>query len=162
MQRKVDETDIKIKIVETTGNTLKRNLQKTTITDKKECEDKECMICKTSKRKGLCRKEGVTYEIVCKGCKAKYIGETGRSAWARSKEHANDYKRKKEHSVLWRHCKEKHESKEQEFMYQVRDMFGEDATLRQVSEAVDIKREKAEINSKQEWGHTGLPRLVLE
>ena len=47
-------------------------------------------------------------------------------------------------------------------MYQVRDIFGEDATLRQVSEAVDIKREKAEINSKQEWGHTGLPRLVLE
>ena len=162
MQRKVDETDIKIKIVETTGNTLKRNLQKTSIASKKECADKECMICKTSKKKGLCRKEGVTYEIVCKGCKAKYIGETGRSAWARSKEHVNDYKRKKDSSVLWRHCKEKHDGKEQEFVFQVKDVFGEDATLRQVSEAVDIKRENAEMNSKQEWGHTGLPRLILE
>jgi len=74
----------------------------------------------------------------------------------------NDFKRKKECSVLLRHCKERPDSKEQEFLYQVRDIFGEDATLRQVSEAVDIKRERAEINSKQEWGHTGLLRLVLE
>ena len=44
---------------------MKRALQKTSIAEKKECEDKECMICLTSKKKGLCRKEGVTYEIVC-------------------------------------------------------------------------------------------------
>ena len=162
LQRKVDETDIKIKVIEKTGSTLKRSLQKTSISDKKECEDEECKICKTSKVKGLCRKEGVTYEIVCKACKDKYIGETGRSAWARMNEHLYEYKMRKESSVLWRHCKEKHESKEQEFVYQVRDVFGSDATLRQVTEAVDIRRECSGMNNKGEWGHTSLPRLVME
>ena len=82
---------------------MKRALQKTSIAEKKECEDKECMICLTSKKKGLCRKEGVTYEIVCEECREKYIGETGRCANARLGEHMNDYKLKKEASVLWRH-----------------------------------------------------------
>ena len=141
---------------------MKRSLQKTSISDKKECEDEECKICKTSKVKGLCRKEGVTYEMVCKACRDKYIGETGRTAWARMNEHLYEYKMRKESSVLWRHCKEKHESKEQEFVYQVRDVFGSDATLRQVTEAVDIRRECSGMNNKGEWGHTSLPRLVME
>jgi len=120
------------------------------------------MICKTSKRKGRCRKEGVTYEIVCKACKEKYIGESGRSAWARVNEHIYDYKMKRESSVLWRHCKERHESEKQEFVYQVREVFGSDATMRQVSEAIDIRREGSSMNGKGEWNHTSLPRLVVD
>jgi len=162
LQKKIDETDIKTKVIEKTGNTLKRCLQKTSISDKKECEDEECKICKTSKVKGLCREEGVTYEIVCRACKDKHMGETGRSAWAGVNEHLYESRVRKESYVLWRHCKEEHESEEQEFVYRVRDVFGSDAALGQVTEAVDIRRESSGMNNKGEWGDTSLPRLVME
>ena len=162
MQERIDKKDLRIKVVEKTGNTLKRNLQKASISEKKECDDKECKICETSKVKGLCRKEGVTYEIMCKACKEKYIGESGRSAWARVNEHVYEYRMKKESSVLWRHCKEKHERKEQEFTYQVKNVYGVDATLRQVAEAIDIRREGSGMNGKGEWNHTSQPRLVVD
>ena len=115
LQRKVNEAGIKLKIIEKTGYTLKRILQKTSITKEKECNDINCMICRTSDRKGLCRKEGVTYEIQCKECNDKYIGETGRNGHARMQEHMNDYRMKKENSVMWRHFEESHESNEQEY-----------------------------------------------
>ena len=79
---------------------MKRVLQKTSITQNKECCDVECMICRTSEGKGFCRKEGITYEIQCRECNDKYIGETGRNGHARTREHINDYKMKKESSVM--------------------------------------------------------------
>ena len=162
MQKKIDQTDLKIKVIEKTGSTLKRALHKTSITEKTECSDDECPICKTSKRKGMCRKEGVTYEIVCDECRERYIGETGRTARARTKEHLNDLRMKRETSVLWRHCKEKHEGKIVTFKCNVRDVYGQDATLRQIAEAVDIRREQASINNKMEWGNLNLPRIVVQ
>ncbi len=60
------------------------------------------------------------------------------------------------------HCKEKHERKEQEFTYQMKNVYGEDATLRQVAEAIDIRREGSGMNGKGEWNHTSLPRLVVD
>ena len=112
--------------------------------------------------RGRCRKEGITYEIVCCKCGDKYIGESGRSARARTKELVSDLKMKRESSVLWRHCREKHDGDIQTFEYSVRDVYGQDATLRQVTEAVDIRREKPAINNKMEWGNTNLPRLTIE
>ena len=163
MQKRVNETDMNIKVIEKTGCTLKRMLQKTSIAEKKECQDKECMLCKTGDKKRLCRKEGITYEIMCRACKERYIGETGRCGKERCKEHAEELKKKKESSVLWRHCKEKHDGEKQEFAYKVRQVFGNDATLRQLTESIDIKREDNAINNKTEWNHTSLPRLgVLE
>ena len=160
LQRKVNETKIRFKIVEKTGYTLKRALQKTTIAKNRKCGDEECPICNTGD-KGMCRKEGVTYELKCKECDDKYIGETGRNGHARTKEHLVEYKMKKEGSVMWRHCEEKHEKNEKEFEYKIRGIFGEDATLRQVTEALDIKKE-GDINNKMEWGHIDLPRLAVE
>ena len=54
------------------------------------------------------------------------------------------------------------EGKKQKFKCNVREVFGKDATLRQISEAVDIRREKAGMNNKFEWGHTSLPKLGWE
>jgi len=89
--------------------------------------------------------------------------ETGRYGKERCKEHAEDLKKKKESPVLWRHCKEKHDGERQEFVYKVKQMFGNDATLRQVTEAIDIKRDENAINNKTERNQTSLPRLgVLE
>ena len=44
----------------------------------------------------------------------------------------------------------------------VRKVFGGDATLRQITEAVDIRNENPRINNKTEWGHLDLPRLTVE
>ena len=54
---------------------------------------------------------------------------------------------------MWRHCVEKHDNNEQEFKFKVRQVFGKDMTLRQVKEAIDIRKE-GNINNKMEWGHT--------
>ena len=161
MQKKIDETDLKIKVIEKTGNTMRRALQKTSIREETQCEDKDCMVCLTGKKKGLCRKEGVTYEIKCEACGEHYIGETGRCANSRLREHMRDYRMMKESSVLYRHCREKHEGKRQKFKCDVRDIFGSDATLRQITEAVDIKRERARMNNKLEWGNFNLPKLAI-
>ena len=50
----------------------------------------------------------------------------------------------------------------QEFKCNVREIFGRDATLRQITEAVDIKRERAQMNNKLEWGNFNLPKLAVE
>ena len=78
------------------------------------------------------------------------------------KEHMRDYRLKRENSVLWRHCKERHDSEMQGFKCNVREIFGRDATLRQITEAVDIKRERAQMNNKLEWGNFNLPKLAVE
>ena len=48
------------------------------------------------------------------------------------------------------------------FKCDVRSVYGQDATLRQIAEAVDIRREGASINNKTEWNNTNLPRLAVE
>ena len=79
-----------------------------------------------------------------------------------SKAMLNDLKLKRESSVLWRHCREKHDGEIETFKCSVRDVFGQDATLRQITEAVDIRRESASINNKMEWGNSNLPSLVVQ
>ena len=58
----------------------------------------------------MCRKEEVTYEILSDKCRECFISATGRTAKATAKEHLNGLKMKRE-TVLWCHCKEKHDSK---------------------------------------------------
>ena len=55
----------------------------------------------------------------------------------------------------------RHDGKRQKFKCDVRDIFGSDATLRQNTEAVDIKRERARMNNKLEWGNFNLPKLAI-
>ena len=161
LQKKIDESDLKIRVIEKTGSTMLRTLQKASITEERQCPDSECMVCLTSKKKGLCRKEGVTYEIRCEECNEHYIGETGRCANARLKEHIQDYRMEKENSVMWRHCSERHDGERKKFKSKVKQIFGSDATLRQISEAVGIKREAAKMNNKLEWGNFNLPKLAI-
>ena len=63
---------------------------------------------------------------------------------------------------MWRHCNEKHDGKTVKFKCDIRNVYGQDATLRQIAEAVDIRREGASINNKTEWNSINLPRLAVE
>ena len=110
--------------------------------------------------KGNCKAQCVTYKIQCQNYKDLYIGETSKNAAQRGEEHRKQLASKASTSVLWRHCKEKHQGEVQAFQMSVTGYF-RDAMTRQISEAVQISkiRESAGINSKEEWHHRQLPTL---
>ena len=61
----------------------------------KRCDgNNNCLICSTN-GKGPCHAVGVTYELVCKNCGHKYIGETSPSDYTHGKEHVRALKEKR-------------------------------------------------------------------
>ena len=66
------------------------------------CQRPLCHPCQETGGKGIsCRKESVNYKFTCKPCKKEekkifYLGETGRSAYERAKEHVWNFRMKKE------------------------------------------------------------------
>ena len=65
-----------------------------------------------------------------------------------------DQKNKTENSVLWRHSRDSHGGEEQAVEAKVRKRFRGDATLRQITEALDIKHEMPTINQKEKWAES--------
>ena len=51
------------------------------------------------------------YEIVCKECNCKYVGETARSAYSRGLEHLKASKTGQGQAVMCKHACEKHGGK---------------------------------------------------
>ena len=74
-------------------------------------------------------------------CDMSYHGETSRNAYSRCGEHKDELLRKCSKSVLWNHCPGKHGWAEPEFRYQAVKVFGNDAMLRQITEAVAVRRD---------------------
>ena len=108
---------------------------------------------------GHCRREGVTYEVECKDCGDRYIGETSRNAYTRGLEHMSDLARKDEKSPLHMHSIEKHGGEKMNFTMKVTGIFGGDATKRQLREAVLIQQTNNLINRQDEWRQVHLPRV---
>ena len=105
--REIKEAEFKIKVVEQSGVTLKRMLQRSDPFREKQCNNFDCLVCRTGGKES-CRSTGVTYELVCQVCRHKYIGETSRSAYTRGKEHLRALEKREESSVLWRHSCDNH------------------------------------------------------
>ena len=121
------------------------------------------MECGDGKR-GRCRSEGVTYEISCKGCEGKYIGETSRNAFTRGQEHKYDLQKKDRKSPLVMHNLQKHDTgHEPGFIMKITGVFGGDATKRQIQESVLIQKTNKGhlINRQDEWRQVKLPRLQV-
>ena len=61
----------------------------------------------------------IVYDITCKNCGDKYVGETSRNGHTRSTEHVKDSKSKnkqqREKSVILRHMNEKHDGNKVDF-----------------------------------------------
>ena len=57
---------------------------------------------------------GVNYQISCEECEEMdsterdYKGETSRTSYVRGGEHLDDFDKRSEKSVLWKHCRNKH------------------------------------------------------
>ena len=126
-------------------------------------------MCRT-KVKGECRVESVVYKVWCGKCEGEgkrriYVGETGRSAWERGKDHLKAWREKEEGSFMWKHqCNEHGEDGMEEGDIKM-EVIGKPrkALQRQVEEAVRIGEEKPGevMNSKKEFGHNKIPRIRI-
>ena len=68
------------------------------------CEDpRKCMVCEGTR--GRFRSTGVTYEVRCKRCGDKYIGEAARNAYTGGLEHKDGIEKESPFHV---HNTEKH------------------------------------------------------
>ena len=80
------------------------------------------------------------------------------------KKHLEEFDRRTESSVIWRHCRERHGGEIQDFKMNITGSYRNDAMLRQISEAVrinDTPREQL-INSRTEWNYVNFPRVDNE
>ena len=157
----IERTDIKMKVVERRGQTLKSKLVKTSKADGKKCNEREkCMLCR-EKGTGKCRTNNITYSLECKQCKDIYIGETSRNAYTRGKEHESQMDRKDKNSVMLRHQQHKHPGETPSFEMKVTGTY-RSALDRQISEAVKISRAKDKlINNKTEFRQNRIMRSQL-
>ena len=151
----IKKSEFKIRVVEKAGRSLKDSFQKSNPFRESNCKRTACPVCTTS-GKGRCDQINVTYEVICKQCGEKYIGQTARNAYERGKEHFNNYEYSK--GPLWKHCVEKHEATRQQFQMNVMGTFGNDCMLRKITESVRIERENPTMNSKEEWNFVNIPR----
>ena len=154
LQKDINKSDLKIKLVEKAGTTLGNLLRTSDPKKERKCNRPDCPVC-TSGGKGDCRTLDVNYEMRCE-CDGKYTGTTTRSAYVRGKEQTNDLHSRNEDSDLWKHCREKHDGEIKQFRMDVVDTFKRDPMLRQITESVRISRtdERRLINAKEEYDST--------
>ena len=166
VQEEVAESDYKIKVVEQPGTKVKRLLQRNDPFKGKICGDEKCFVCTTT-GSGGCRKTGVTYLVRCKGdCgRFEYKGETHQNTYTRGNKHLGDFRNGVESSALWKHTVKKHNGDRDgvEFEMEIIDFIRNDATLRQVTEAIRIEETPADkrMNDQTEWNVGRLPRIGL-
>ena len=150
------ESQIKIKVIEKAGKSLKRCLCRSDPFRFLSCDNEKCHLCKIGSNVN-CKSRELVYEMKCQGCqneKGMYIGETARSIGERVNEHITGYENKSKNSVFHRHVVDEHQGIPQEIEIKVLASCRNDAMLRQVTEAVCIKELKPMINMKEEWGNT--------
>ena len=118
-------------------------------------------MCRTGGR-GPRDSFGMTYEIKCQTCEQKYVAETARSAFPRGKEHLDGMDRDVSQSVLRRHANDCHIGVIPDYVMNVTGVYHGDATLRQITESIKIRREGF-INNKTEGNSiTLLPAAIVK
>ena len=159
--------DMKFKIVESGGRTLKSLLQRSNPTATAGCSDGSCIACRGDRGKGGdCRKTNVTYEIECGLClgddRSVYIGETSRNLFTRGLEHSRKYEGGKEDSFLLKHQLDRHQGGPAAYSAKVTTRFT-DCLSRQVAEGVKMRRCPANLmNTKSEWHQPPIWRIQSE
>ena len=162
-QKVIEDSKVRIAVAEVPGNSLKKRMQKSDPFREKSCRNADmCMVCGDGEG-GRCRREGVTYEVRCKGCEGRYIGETSRNAFTRGLEHKSGLVKKDKKSPLHLHDVESHGGSTPGFEMKVTGVFGGDATKRQVRESVLIQQTPQTdlINRRDEWRQVKLPMVRL-
>jgi len=162
MQKKVNNSGIRIKIIERTGTSLKSKLQRSNPFRKMKCGRIDCFLC-TTDGKGDCNRSNIKYSIVCLGdgeaCSGVYHGETAENAYTRGKEHLQEIRAGK--SRFNKHCAAKHNKVLQPLRMHLDKSYQGDALKRQIIEGVYIQRTDNEnrINDRAEWNHPRISRI---
>ena len=87
-----------------------------------------------------------------------YVGETARSIGERIGEYLNKYEVKDKNPLFHKHIEEEYGGKKQDVELKVVSSCGNDAMLRQVTEAILVKELNPELNTKDEWGNSNALR----
>ena len=165
-QKIINDIELKIKVVEKTGRTLKQELVRSNPFEKRKCQ-KKCSICEDH-TKVNCKMREVSYEIICDGKhedkteEIKYGGETSRSIGERFDEHQDDIQKKKSNTPIYQHFLEEHNGIPQPISLKIIKRCPADAMIRQATEAVYIRENDPILNRKAEFGNMDIATTKKE
>ena len=171
-QRNQNENMMNFQIIEQTGVSLERMFQKSNPFKETDCGKQDCVVCDG---KGVkCRDEGVGYRGVCKECsksnmRSEYLGETGKNAYTRGKQHMGGLRNKNEENAFYKHWRNFHETpleadsrRLENFEIRVEKSF-KDTMTRQINEMVRIKKFQGTLlNSKSEWNAPPIVKIIAQ
>ena len=161
-----------IRVVETGGLSLKRQLVRTDLVAGQPCRQEDCPPCLSGQKGGLLhQRSGALYRGSCLLCpelgrgSAVYTGETGYSGYTRLCQHAEEIRRRDQSNAFSKHLREEHPDHEGDpgvFNFEVVRTF-QKPVERQVAESVEIHCCQANqvLNSKSEWEQPATERLVV-
>ena len=153
-QRVLNRCRLPVKVMEKTGDSIKKILTKSNPFKNGNCDDPNCPIC--LRECGInCKANSVVYQNYCEHyetCQGIYIGETASTIKERFTEHLDDARLRPNNSAMRKHAMEKHAGNNVEFKVKILGSCPGDALLRQCMEAVSIRDEHPQLNGRSEWG----------
>ena len=157
-QKVFGRCNLKVKVVERTGKTIKQLLVKSNPLRKDICK---CQVCNVA-GKQICKVRDCVYEMTCSLCLQRYVGETSRSLHERYKEHMYLLERKDNASVMYRHMQQHHKGQAEQVRWQVKILARcpGDPALRQATESTFIHNERPELNGRGEFQDSNRPRQL--
>ena len=168
-EKAIKQSKLKISVREIPGPKYQYQLMATNKTTRMKCPPDTCLMCET-KNGGYCRSKEIVYEIKCAECKMKYIGQTGRNAMTRQKEHVDKSKsldpKIQEQSFMFKHVTENHANNEVKWEMKTKSKHPKNPLNRLVSESWDIANTEIgmSLNSKVEMAKSSLikPTFISE
>ena len=165
----IDENS-RIKFIETSGRKYIDQLRINDPFEEKCVIEEKCMTCKSNEKVSNCKITNVGYSLICKTCKNRgkvrtYEGETCRNTYLRGREHAKEFERKSENSVMYKHVQKEHRHEEEDVKFEMKVVGRfKNAMSRQIDESVRIQSKKPRelLNSKSEYYGPAVKRKVLE
>ena len=166
LDKELSPINIKVKVVETSGQPLSRYLFKTNTS---ECLIPDCPVCNSGVPGASHSRSGAEYRATCLKCKEKgkvtsYEGESGSNAAYRLSQHVSDIKKQTQKWALSKHLMDMHPENSRDhttFEFQCIRTF-QKPLERQCFEGVLINRSKADIrlNSRAEFHQPSEIRIV--
>ena len=157
---------LSVKIIETGGVSLKSQLVRT---DMSGCLFPDCRLCESDVKGGSHTRRGCVYEGICKLCRennfvAAYHGESGRNAYHRINQHANDIENSNSKNAFVKHIMNKHEDHKGDpnvFEFKVYSTY-RSCLYRQGQEGVNIAEDNSDelLNSKTEFHQPSVTRVT--
>ena len=162
VQKLARKNNVKVRVVEKAGLTMKKVLQRSDPYEKRRCERDDCVVCEYG-RPGQCRNRGCGYQLLCKADGKKYRGQTGRSLYERIGEEVRDWRNEVDENPLWRHSQLFHQGGDFDIEVKVTDKSFGMPSRRMITESVMIEQlgENETMNSKQEWTYVKLNKVRI-